>query len=182
MSPDKKCPRGKHDGVRVEGEPDLRDDSDHAIAVEQQVIDRLLEQREVRLVFETAADRALVQRAVGLRAGRPHGGPLARVECPELDSRLVRGNRHRAAQRIDLLDQVPLADAADRGIARHLAERFDIVRQQQRVRPMRAAASAASVPAWPPPTTMTVEALRELHDFAGFYLCYDNCDREQLLF
>ena len=29
--------------------------------------------------------------------------------------------------------------------------------------PMRAAASAASVPAWPPPTTMTSNCLRKLH-------------------
>jgi hypothetical protein len=63
--------------------------------------------------------------------------------------------RHRAAQRVDLLDQMALADAADRRVAAHLAERLDVVRQQQRGAPMRAAASAASVPAWPPPTTMT---------------------------
>jgi hypothetical protein len=32
---------------------------------------------------------------------------------------------------------------------------LDVVRQQQGAQPMRAAASAASVPAWPPPMTMT---------------------------
>ena len=42
--------------------------------------------------------------------------------------------RHRAAQRVDLLDQMALADAADRGIAGHLAERLDVVGQQQRAR------------------------------------------------
>ena len=41
--------------------------------------------------------------------------------------------RHRAAQRVDLLDQMPLADAADRRIARHCAQGFDVVRQQQRL-------------------------------------------------
>ena len=40
--------------------------------------------------------------------------------------------RHRAAQRVDFLDQVPLADAADRRVARHLAQRLDVVRQEQR--------------------------------------------------
>ena len=36
-----------------------------------------------------------------------------------------------AAERIDLLDQVALADAADRGIAAHLPQRFHVMRQQQ---------------------------------------------------
>ena len=34
-------------------------------------------------------------------------------------------------ERVDLLDQVSLADAADRGIAAHLAQGLDVVRQQQ---------------------------------------------------
>src|SRR5690606_39298272 len=53
----------------------------------------------------------------GLRPGRPHGRALGAVERAELDARLVRGQRHGAAQRIDLLDQVALADAADAGVA-----------------------------------------------------------------
>ena len=40
------------------------------------------------------------------------------------------GERHGAAERIDLLDQVPLADAADGRIAAHLPERLDVVREQ----------------------------------------------------
>jgi hypothetical protein len=42
--------------------------------------------------------------------------------------------RHRAAERIDLARQVALADAADRRVAAHLAQRFDVVRQEQRAR------------------------------------------------
>jgi hypothetical protein len=49
-----------------------------------------------------------------------------------------------------------LADAADRGVAAHLAQRLDVVREQQGLATHAgAAARAASVPAWPPPTTMT---------------------------
>ena len=55
------------------------------------------------------------------------------VEDAELDAALVGGDRHRAAQRIDFLDQVALADAADRRVAAHLSERLDVVRQQQRL-------------------------------------------------
>ena len=42
--------------------------------------------------------------------------------------------RHHAAERIDLLDEVTLADAADGGIAAHLAQRLDGLREQQRAR------------------------------------------------
>ena len=47
----------------------------------------------------------------------------------------VRGPRHGAAERVDLLDQVALADAADGRVAAHLPERLDVVRQQQRAAP-----------------------------------------------
>ena len=116
--------------------PDLRDGAGHAVdavhRLDRQVVDRLLEQPEVWLVLETMADGRLVENAIGLRARGTHGRSLRPVEDAELDARLVGGCRHRAAQCIDLLDQVALADAADRRIAAHLAQRFDVVRQQQR--------------------------------------------------
>ena len=45
---------------------------------------------------------------------------------------LVGRTRHRAAQGVDLLHEVAFPDAADRRIARHLPQRLDVVRQQQR--------------------------------------------------
>ena len=72
-----------------------------------------------------------------------------------MDAGLVGRRGHRAAERVDLLDEVALADAADRRVAAHLAERLDECVSSSVAAPMRAAASAASVPAWPPPTTMT---------------------------
>ena len=57
---------------------------------------------------------------------------LATVENAELDAGLVRRQCHRAAERIDLPDEVALADPADRRIAAHRAERLDALRQQQR--------------------------------------------------
>ena len=41
------------------------------------------------------------------------------------------GRRHGAAERIDLFHEVPLADAADRRVAGHRPQGFDIVGQQQ---------------------------------------------------
>ena len=43
-------------------------------------------------------------------------------------------SRHRAAQRIDFVGQVALADPADRRVAAHLPERFDVLRNEQRAR------------------------------------------------
>jgi hypothetical protein len=69
-----------------------------------------------------------------MRPRRPDRRPLARVERAELDAGLVGGKRHGAAQRVDLAHEVPLADAADRGVARHLSQRLDRMRQQERAR------------------------------------------------
>ena len=60
-----------------------------------------------------------------------------------------------AVERIDLADQMTLPKAADRGVARQHAEiAAERVTSATRA-PIRAAAAAASQPAWPPPTTMT---------------------------
>ena len=128
--------RRQHDGLGLEAQPDLRDHAGHPrsgpVAVDGEIVDRLLEQREVRLVLEAMADRRLVEHAVGLRARCAHRRTLAGVERPELDARLVGRERHRPAQRVDFPYQMTLADAADRRIAGHLPQRFDVVRQQQR--------------------------------------------------
>ena len=83
---------------------------------------------------------------------------------------LVGGDRHRAAERVDLLDEVPLADAADRRVAGHLAERLDAVRQQQRLaahprggeRRLGAGVAAAD--------DDDVETLREFHEINDLLL------------
>src|SRR5690606_27729159 len=81
---------------------------------------------------EDLTDRPLVERAVRLRARRAHGRALARVQNAEVNARAVDRARHRAAERIDLFREMPLADAADRRVAAHLAERLDVLRRQQR--------------------------------------------------
>ena len=124
----------QHHRAAAEGDAHLRDGADHVPALQQQVVHRLLEQPQVRLVLQPAADGGLVQHAVGLRPGGAHRRALAAVEDAELDARLVGGQRHGAAQGIDLLHQVALADAADAGVAAHRAQGFDVVRQQQRLR------------------------------------------------
>src|SRR5277367_2559983 len=109
----------------------LRDHAHHALAFDQEVRRFLLEQGEIRLALEPAANRALIELPIRLHTRGAHGGSLAQVQGAKLDAGLVRGQRHRAAQGIDLLDQMALADAADRRIAAHLTQRLDIVSEQQ---------------------------------------------------
>src|SRR5690606_12298817 len=113
-------PDRQDDRVGRDRDTGLRDDARDAPAVEQKTFDVLLEQREIRLGIQELADRALVERAVGLRARRTDGRTLARVQDPEVNARAVDRARHRAAERVDLLREMALADAADCGIAAHL--------------------------------------------------------------
>ena len=126
--------RGQHDARRVERQTHLRDDAGHAVAGQRQIVDGLLENRKVRLRFQPSTDRRLIERAIGLATRRAHRRTFRRIQRAPLDARAIGGPAHDAAERIDFLDQMPLADAADGRIAAHLPERFDVVRQQQRAR------------------------------------------------
>ncbi len=133
--PRQEGPGRQDDRVGLELNADLRNHPGDTVAVDQQILDRLLEEREPRSSFEPSPDRPAIEHTVSLRPGRTNRRALAGVENPELDPRLVGGERHCPAERIDLLDQMPLADPPDRRIAGHLAKRFDAVRQQQRAAP-----------------------------------------------
>jgi len=131
--PGQKRAGGQHHRAAAEHDAELGLDADDAIAVEQQVVNRLLENREIGLVFEALADCRLVQHSIGLRTGGAYRRTLGGIEGAKLDAGFVGGQCHRTAERVDLLDQMPLADATDRRIARHRPQGFDVVRQQQRL-------------------------------------------------
>jgi hypothetical protein len=114
----------------LEAHAELGEDAGHPIARDQDVVDRLLEQGQSRLILQAPADRVAVQDAIGLCARRADRRALRGVQRAELDSRLIGGKRHGAAQRVDLLDEVSLADTANRRIAGHLAQRVDAVGEQ----------------------------------------------------
>ena len=111
---------------------DLRLDAAHASILDQQALDARLANRQVGRDLEHALHPRAIGGLVGLRAARAHGRSLARVEEAELDSGLVDGERHLAAERVDLAHQMALADPADRRIARHLADMVEIEREHQR--------------------------------------------------
>jgi len=126
---------GEHHAGGVEAQANLRDHPGHAVARDDQVVHRLLEQGEARLGLDGPADLALVELAVDLGPRRPHGRPLARVQGPELDPGAVGGAPHEPPEGIHLAHEMTLADPADGGVAAHLAQGLDVVGEQQRPRP-----------------------------------------------
>src|SRR3989344_1241309 len=121
---------GEHHGPRAEPDTDLRDGAHHAVALHHQVVHSLLEQPQVRLVLQHPADGRLVQNAVGLRPRAPHGASTSFTRWP--------------------LPMPPML-----GLQLIWPSVSMLWVSSRVLLPMRAAASAASVPAWPPPTTIT---------------------------
>jgi hypothetical protein len=109
--------------------------ADMPAGIEQQILDRPLDNVEIRRFGQQSGNRAAIELAVGLRARPAHRSTLAAVQNAELDPGTVDRPAHDAIQRIDLAHQMPLAEPPDRRIARHLANRRPLVRQQQRPRP-----------------------------------------------
>ncbi len=74
----------------------------------------------------------MVALLVLLRARAAHGRAAAAVEQPELDPAGVGDAAHRAAQGVDLADQVALAEPADGRVARHAGHRVRSQGDQRR--------------------------------------------------
>ena len=123
---------GQHDRAALEALAAGGDDAGYVIALDNKILDRLFEDRKPGLRLEDRTDRGPVKFAVGLRAGRAYGRALAGVQRPGLDAGAIDRPGHRTAERVDFPGQMALADTADRGIAAHLAERLDPLRDQQR--------------------------------------------------
>ena len=98
----------------------------------EQTLGAALTQGERRRGFHPSLHALTVERLIGLGAGRPDRRAFARIEHPELYTRLVNSPGHFAAQRVNLPNQMALADAANGGIARHMADVVEVERQHQR--------------------------------------------------
>ncbi len=121
----------QHDRGGMEAEPHPRDHAAHSAIGDQQVVHRLLEHAQSRLMLDRMPYRLAIKHTVRLSPRRAHRRPLAGIEHPEMNSGSIGGPPHQSAQGIDLAHQMALADAADGRIAAHLAERVDTVREQQ---------------------------------------------------
>ena len=81
---------------------------------------------KVGLLLENFAHADAVHLLIHLRARRPDGGAAAGVEKAELDADGVGELAHDAAEGVDLAHQVPLGDASDGGVARHLRDQVEV--------------------------------------------------------
>ncbi len=102
---------------------------------DQQVLDRLLPQHEVWLFLDDPLHLELIKLLVGLGPRAVHRRAFAAIEQPKLNAGGVDRAAHRPAEGIDLTNNLPLGDAADRRIAAHLCNRVAISGQQRRPRP-----------------------------------------------
>jgi hypothetical protein len=106
--------------------------ADDATLLDDEARGEPLPHLEVRDVLHRVFHRRAVAGAVALRAGRAHGRTARGVQRLELDRRAIRDGAHGAAERVDLANEVSLRGAADGGIARHLPDRVEVQREQQR--------------------------------------------------
>jgi hypothetical protein len=74
---------------------------------------------EIVLLSEHVLNSKPIQLSIGLGAGPPDCGPLAPVEHPKLDARLICRFTHQAVKGIDFPDQLALSQSTNRGIAGH---------------------------------------------------------------
>ena len=94
----------------------------HPPALEPQGARFALDHLQPRLPVDQVVDRLPVAAPVGLDPGPPHRGALAGVEHPIVDRGLVRGAGDQAVIRVDLADEMALAEPAHRRVARHRAD------------------------------------------------------------
>ena len=133
-NPAEEGPGGQHHGPGVEADTGLGHHAGHLVVFHNQVVRRLLEQRQVRLALQGVADGRLVKNPVRLGTGGTDRRPLAAVQYPELDTSLVGGFCHGAAQCVDFLHQMALANTANGRVTGHLAQGLNVVGQQQGLR------------------------------------------------
>ena len=127
----KESPSRQHHGAAAELEAYLSHGTDYTVTLNHQVINGLLKQPEIRLVLQNLANGCLIQNTVSLSTCGTYSGTFGAVQDTELNTALVSGQCHGTAQRINLFDQMTLANTADAGVAAHLPQGFDIVGQQQ---------------------------------------------------
>jgi hypothetical protein len=92
---------------------------------------RLLDM-QIRLRFQHLPHFHPVLALVALRSRGPDGRPARRIQQAKLDADRIGHLAHNPAQRVHFPHQVPLGDAANSGIARHLRDQVEIETKQRR--------------------------------------------------
>ena len=125
-SPGGQDDRGRRDGISVR---EL--DSPDCTTANQKVDDFTLDHVDVCGGSDRFLHAKPVEGTVALAARTLHRGAPGAVEKPELNTGPVGNASHESVQGIDLPNQVALADAADGGVAGHLANTVSPVREEE---------------------------------------------------
>jgi hypothetical protein len=118
----------------MEPEPHLGNNASDLFPGHDQIIDPLLEHLQVWLVLDPISDGLFIEQAIGLGPCCPNCRTFPRIQDTKLDTATICRMGHGAAERIDLFDQVPLADATDGRVAAHLTYGLNIMSQQKGAR------------------------------------------------
>ena len=101
----------------------------NGIVFNDKIFNRLLENHQVRLVFQCGAHCQTVKHAVSLSTGGMNCRSFAGVQGSELNTGTVSGMCHQSAECIDLFNQMSLTNPTDSRVAGHLTQSVDIVSQ-----------------------------------------------------
>ena len=107
-------------------------DAGDAATRDNQFVRLALDHAEIGGLADGCLHRSRIELAVGLGPRAAHRRTLATVEHAELDPGGIRDMPHQAIQRIDLADQMALAETPDRGIAGHRADGRKAMGHQRR--------------------------------------------------
>ncbi len=125
---------GQDDPAGAPGATIRGGDTNDAPVLHDQIFDSSGFDGQAGLRGEGGLHGQAIELAVDLRARASDRGALGTVKQAKLNAGLVRQATHEAVERVDLAYQMTLAQAADGGITGHLADGFDLVRQEQGAR------------------------------------------------
>src|SRR5262245_11842351 len=110
---------GEHHGPCPERSAVAQRQSRYAVGAEDQIVRFGFDHREPGRAPDRLLHGRRIELAIGLRARTAHRRSLATIEHAKLDAATISDAAHQPIERVDLADQVALAEATDRWIARH---------------------------------------------------------------
>jgi hypothetical protein len=129
-----KSPGGKDNRGRLEDLANLRLDPANFSVFDQEPLDARLPYLQMFGALENPLAPRPIRRLISLRATSPNRRSLASIKKAELNPGLVNRKTHLTAKRIDLTNQMPFPDSADRRVTRHLPDMVEIKREHQGAR------------------------------------------------
>src|SRR5262249_20275717 len=123
----------KHNCAGSEKPPVRKPDGLNPLSAEDQIVRLPLNDLEVRRFVHRGLHGYRINVAVALGARSAHRRPLASIEHTKLNAAEIRDAPHQAVECIDFADEVTLAEAADRRVARHGADGIEAVGHQRRL-------------------------------------------------